>query len=167
MADSALLSVENEECVFAPGIIHGVIVGRLVSQRGEQCLVDFKENPKGEPLVARSVIKVSSRDVGRDVLLVFERGILDRPIIMGMIQPQSKSSEVTVLDQILSKADESRVVEVDNERLEIMAEKEVVLKCGKASITLTKSGKVLIRGEYIQTRATGMNRVKGGSVQIN
>lgn len=167
MADSALVSVKDEECACAPEIIHGVIVGRLVSQRGEQCLVDFKGNPKGGPLDARSVIRVSSRDVGRDVVLAFERGILHRPIIMGVIQPSSKSSEVSVLDQILSKAGESPVAEVDNERLEIMAEREIVLKCGEASITLTRAGKILIKGTYVVTRSTGVNRIKGGSVQIN
>lgn len=166
-ADSVLLPAENAECVSAPGIIHGVIVGRLVSQRGEQCLVDFKENPKDEPLDARSVTKVSNRDVGRDVVLVFERGIPDRPIIIGVIQPQFKGSEITILDQILAKAGEARVVEVDNDRVEIEADREVVLKCGEASITLTRAGKILIKGAYVVTRSTGVNRIKGGSVQIN
>jgi hypothetical protein len=42
-----------------------------------------------------------------------------------------------------------------------------VLQCGKASITLTKAGKVLIQGSYVSSRSTGVNRVKGGSVQLN
>jgi len=42
-----------------------------------------------------------------------------------------------------------------------------VLRCGKASITLTREGKVLIHGSYISSRSTGVNRVKGGSVQLN
>ncbi|MEW5071937.1 hypothetical protein AB1P14_09365, partial [Pseudomonas aeruginosa] len=38
---------------------------------------------------------------------------------------------------------------------------------GKASITLTRAGKVIIRGAYLSSRSTGVNRIKGGSVQIN
>jgi hypothetical protein len=42
-----------------------------------------------------------------------------------------------------------------------------VLHCGKASITLTRAGKVIIRGEYVLARSSGVNRIVGGSVQIN
>ena len=37
----------------------------------------------------------------------------------------------------------------------------------KASITLTSAGKILLRGAYILNRSSGVNRIKGGSVQIN
>ena len=53
------------------------------------------------------------------------------------------------------------------EALQLTAEREIVLRCGKASITLTRAGKVLIRGEYIFSRSTGVNKIKGGSVQLN
>jgi hypothetical protein len=44
---------------------------------------------------------------------------------------------------------------------------EVELRCGEATITLRANGKVLIRGAYVETRSSGTNRIKGGSVQIN
>lgn len=56
---------------------------------------------------------------------------------------------------------------LDTERRVISADREVVLQCGKASITLTRAGKVIIRGEYVLTRSAGVNRIKGASVQIN
>jgi hypothetical protein len=34
-------------------------------------------------------------------------------------------------------------------------------------LTLTHAGKVLIRGAYVLSRSSGVNRIKGGSVQIN
>ena len=49
----------------------------------------------------------------------------------------------------------------------LRTEEEIVFECGKASITLTKSGKILIRGAYLLSRSSGVNRIKGGSVQIN
>ncbi|HEX6244789.1 MAG TPA: hypothetical protein VFZ61_27910 [Polyangiales bacterium] len=56
---------------------------------------------------------------------------------------------------------------VDGKRVVIDAADEIVLRCGKASITLRRNGRVVIRGTYVETRAEGVNRVKGGSVQIN
>lgn len=56
---------------------------------------------------------------------------------------------------------------VDGKRVVIEAADEIVLQCGKASITLRRNGRVVIRGTYVETRAEGVNRVKGGSVQIN
>jgi hypothetical protein len=53
------------------------------------------------------------------------------------------------------------------ERLVITAEREIVLQVGKASITLTRSGKIILRGTYLSSRSSGVNRIKGGSVQIN
>jgi hypothetical protein len=56
---------------------------------------------------------------------------------------------------------------VDGERLEFTASREMVFRCGEASITLTRAGKVLIQGCYLLSRSSGVNRIKGGSVQIN
>ncbi len=44
---------------------------------------------------------------------------------------------------------------------------ELVLQCGKASIALHKDGKVVIRGTYVETRASGTNRIKGATVKLN
>jgi hypothetical protein len=58
-------------------------------------------------------------------------------------------------------------VDADGQRLIVSAKEQLVLRCGKASITLTKAGKVLIEGSYVLSRSTGVNRLKGGSVQLN
>jgi uncharacterized protein (DUF2345 family) len=55
----------------------------------------------------------------------------------------------------------------DGQRVDVRAEQEIVLRCGKASITLTRAGKVLIRGAYISSQSSGANRIKGGSVHLN
>ncbi|TIP53764.1 MAG: DUF2345 domain-containing protein, partial [Mesorhizobium sp.] len=53
------------------------------------------------------------------------------------------------------------------ERLDLSAEREIVLRCGKASITLTRTGKIILRGTYILSRSSGPNKIKGGSIQLN
>jgi hypothetical protein len=63
-------------------------------------------------------------------------------------------------------ADGVQVV-LDGERLLLEAEREIVLQCGKASITLTREGKVVIRGADLLEASTGRHRIKGGTVEIN
>ena len=97
------------------------------------------------------------------VALMFEGGDPRRPLLIGFIQ--------NPLDVMISATDASgdRVAEtkVDGERVVLKADHEIVLQCGKASITLTRAGKVLLRGAYVSSRSSGVNRIKGGSVQIN
>lgn len=56
---------------------------------------------------------------------------------------------------------------VDGRRVELVADEEIVLKCGEASLVLRKNGRVVLRGVQVETRAKGLNRIKGGTVAIN
>lgn len=58
-------------------------------------------------------------------------------------------------------------IHVDGQRILLEGNEEIVLKCGDASITLTKAGKIIIRGKYLLSRSSGVNRILGGSVQVN
>lgn len=74
----------------------------------------------------------------------------------GQVEFQSGASELDPLD-----------MRVDGRRVEIEAADEIVLRCGQASIVLRRNGRVVIRGTYVETRSRGVNRIKGGSVEIN
>jgi uncharacterized protein (DUF2345 family) len=58
-------------------------------------------------------------------------------------------------------------VQADDERVTIEAGREIVLRCGDAAITLTRAGKVIIKGSYVVSRSTGYNKIKGAAVDIN
>ena len=51
--------------------------------------------------------------------------------------------------------------------LSIDAAREIVLRCGESSITLTRAGKIILKGKYVSSHSAGVNRIKGGSIQIN
>jgi hypothetical protein len=53
------------------------------------------------------------------------------------------------------------------EELVICAANQLTIRCGESSITLTAAGKIILRGKYIVSRSSGVQRIKGGSVQIN
>jgi len=126
-----------------------------VSEDGATAMV-FDPAQPGEPArAARTLVDLHAGHVGAQVALMFEAGSATRPIIIGMLRG--------------SVAERPRALEVeaDGERLTVSAQQQLVLRCGKASITLTKAGKVLIEGSHVSSRATGVNRIKGGSVQVN
>ena len=52
-------------------------------------------------------------------------------------------------------------------RVCIRAGEELELRCGPASITLRKDGKVVTRGMDVAAVASRRNRIKGASVEIN
>lgn len=144
-----------------PKRIDGVVVGAIAELKDGQAWVTVV--PGTEPVIARSMVPISAEDVGRAAALMFEAGDPKRPLVMGLVQDLSGNAAGP------ASASSGRIVgvESDGERLTLSASKEITLKCGAASITLTRAGKVLIRGAYVLTRSTGTNRIQGGSVQIN
>ena len=129
-------------------------------------LVALSGSDKADAIASRSIVTCDHKHIGRDVVLGFEGGNLQQPIQLGFLDeaaPPSAEDPIAAKDLDKNPLDLS----VDNQRLELTAEREIVLRCGKASITLTRAGKVLIRGAFLLSRSSGVNRIKGGSVQIN
>ncbi len=97
--------------------------------------------------------------------MAFENNDLKRPIILDVLH--SFLDEITAPPAALWEGDKPEDILVDGRKVTFNAQEEIVLRCGKASITLTRAGKILIRGAYLLSRSSGVNRIKGGSVQIN
>jgi hypothetical protein len=141
----------------------GAAVGELVAiaDEGGTPLVVFAGQPGTAALRARGVVDLHGAHIGRAVVLMFEQADPARPIVMGVLRGGAgwPGAEVPAPAQV--------EVDADGERLLVSARTQMVLRCGKASITLTRAGKVLIQGSYVLSRSTGINRLKGGAVQIN
>ena len=124
-----------------------VVIGRLVGiDANGSPLVDFPDNPAGAPVPAVATARYDGVAIGEAVALMFIDGDRGKPLAIGVILPPPEAVP---------------------ERLTFAAAREIVLKCGRASIVLTQAGKVLLRGSYMSLRSTGMQRITGGSVQIN
>jgi uncharacterized protein DUF6484 len=134
----------------------GVVLGKVAAwDDAGRPMVDFPGNPSPHFLLARTAVRLNRAALGREVALSFLDGDPLRPLITGLLDPPPSADGRPV------------IAELDGERLVFSADKEIVLRCGDSSITLTKSGKVIIRGAYVLSRSSGVNRIKGGSVQIN
>ena len=145
----------------------GIVIGTLVKiDSSGHPLVDFAENLASGLLAARTTVPLDESHVGSDVALMFAASDLSKPVVLGLIQapqPTRDRVEPNASDEDTPPLD----VEIDGQRVVLTAEKEIVLRCGKASITLTRAGKILIRGAFLLSRSSGVNRIKGSSVQIN
>ena len=134
------------------------VVGELVAVTERALYVRHPGQPGAGAVAARSTVDLCADHVGQKVVLLFERDLAD-PIIIGVLrdplaaQPGVRPVRVELV--------------ADGDCLTVCAKEQLVLSCGKARITLTQAGKVLVEGTYVSTRASGVNRIRGGSVQIN
>jgi Domain of unknown function (DUF6484) len=174
--------------------IHTPRVGWLVGMNEAGLpLVDFHGNPAG-PCAARRTVPLEPELLQRaaaqhpGVVLLFENGDPRLPLIIGLVQTESATP---LLDAVLAGSSAEAPAEpesapereempqtegvpaqaveahVDGKRVVLEGADEIVLKCGQASITLRRNGKLIIKGTYVETHSTGVNRIKGGSVQVN
>ncbi|MEA3277302.1 MAG: DUF6484 domain-containing protein [Pseudomonadota bacterium] len=144
--------------------IDGVVIGYLIGLDADGIrLVDYPGNPVGSPVPVIALASPGTAEAGQQVALMFEGGDPRRPILIGPIVCQDRPVGTAIGTPKAHTLD----VSTDGQRVTLTAEKEIVLRCGEASITLTHAGKILIRGAYVVSRSSGVNRIKGGSVQIN
>ena len=163
---------------LAPG---EVVIGEIdgLSASGEP-LVNFPQNASRQPIAAMSTVAINAEHEGRQVALLFTAGDFNQPLIIGLIHSplldlideyEATSTRLddrdASTDSRLEDSDKAIEASADGKKVVIEGHDEVVLKCGEASITLTKAGKIIIRGKYLLNRSTGVNRILGGSVQIN
>jgi hypothetical protein len=139
----------------------GLVIGELIGIREDARtpLVLFQGQLSSAAVEARSVVDLHGSHVGKQVALMFDSGDPTRPIIMGVLREGAEGSSQVKIGHA--------EVAADDERLIVTAKNQLVVRCGKASVTLTKEGKVIIRGTFVSSQSSGVNRVKGGSVQIN
>lgn len=147
--------------------IDGPRVGRVVSARAGEVKVEVEG--RRAPVTARlsaslddATLEAAAREK-QEALLLFEEGDPGRPVIVSLLR-----SATPHLDSVLAPLPTAeKVARVDGRRVEIEGREEVVLRCGKASITLRRDGKVVVRGVDVVTQAQRTQKVRGAKVEIN
>jgi len=170
-ADATLSSISH---LMPSEIILGTLTG--FDAQG-QALVDFPENTTGQPLAAITTTPLEQQHTGRRVALLFVKRDMHSPMVVGLIHSPLEDMLESFVSPTEADDDAHLEMKVDGDssiegkkedgRLVFEAKEEIVLRCGESSLTLTKSGKVLIRGKYLLNHSTGINRIIGGSVEVN
>lgn len=161
MADDLAEIVPRQHTPTCKDRIDGVVIGLLVGfDDSGYPLVTYPGNDSDAGTPARSTTDLGAEDIGRELALMFENGDPAYPLVLGRMHcPEYRPAGAPARGGVIAES--------DGKRLELRADQEIVLRCGRASITLTRAGKILLRGAYLLSRSSGVNRVKGGSVQIN
>jgi Domain of unknown function (DUF6484) len=135
-------------------IVDGVVIGLVLGFQDAAPLIVFPGNPSEQAIVARSLVRLSAEDVGREVALLFEDGARDRPLIMGrLVEPV--------------RDDAAPVVVADGQMLRLVAKERIELRVGKSSLIMEADGRITIRGTDLVSHASRSNRIRGGSVNLN
>jgi hypothetical protein len=132
--------------------IDGVVIGAFLGFGEESPLVVFPGNPEETALPARSLCELTSDMIGSEVALLFQEGDPRKPLIVGRIVKPGASAP-----QVLR----------DGESVKITARERIELRCGKATIIMDKDGRITIRGAHIVSHASGAQRIRGGSINLN
>lgn len=137
------------------GMVIGVLIG--FAPDGSP-LVDFPGRPSDHAVEARRTAEVGASDVGREVTIMFADSDPYQPIVTGILQGPN-AADRSVHRRLR--------VQVDAETIALTANRQLVLECGKCKITLTRDGRLKIEGAEILSRASGTQRIRGGSIQLN
>lgn len=149
--EDMLVSLLQRPAAVERGSADGsVVIGRLdaLGDAGE-ALVSWPG--QSEPRAAGSLVPLAPSHCGRAVALSFPAGST-LPLVLGVVQQPAPLQ-----------------VEIDGtpRELALSANDTLTLQCGKASITLTADGQILLRGTYISSHSSGTQRIKGAAVRIN
>lgn len=136
-------------------------LGRLVDfNNDKQPVVEILNGQRTETHIARSCVKLSAVQLGAEVVLVLTAQ--NEPIITGVIDAEPVDIQAEE-NPLLS----ANLMRVDGRIVDLKATERISLQCGDAKITLTKDGKITIKGKYLLSRAKKANRIQGGSVELN
>lgn len=139
--------------------VNGAQIGRLVAVTGERApIVDYPaaiDGPRPAILAAPSHGAIESL-VGRHVVLLFEDGDPARPILTAFVE-EGAEERIGAPDYL----------HVDGQVIAIVAERELELRCGEATIRLTRDGRVTVKGVQVTSEAKGLQRIRGAAVRIN
>lgn len=156
-------SIEPARALATSGDVR---VGSLVDVREGRPYVSFAGAAASPPGgVAARVALVGGTALlqtpGAQLLILLEAGDAARPIIVGVVTDTLPSATATI------DRGAGECVEVDGRRIELEGREEVVLRCGRASITLRADGQVVVKGTRLTSRASETNKIRGANVLIN
>lgn len=140
--------------------------GHLTGIDDEGRLLFRPEGSMGDPIavaigmpVADGTLVKAARQQSR-AMVIRTGDTHARWVLVGLVRERLSTQAVTARPGQLEVA-------MDGETLRLTAERDIVLKCGEASLTLRKDGKIVLSGTNVLTASRGPNRIKGASIALN
>lgn len=122
------------------GLLEGVHLGKITGFSDDNLPIVEVGGAKRD---ARALVALDAEAVGCEVAVVALAGGDQTLLVLGLVDAPMRKKAV------------------------VEAGKELVLRCGKSSVTLGADGRVSIKGKQLLSRAEGQNRVQGANVALN
>lgn len=97
---------------------------------------------------------------GDTVLLVSDENG-ESGYVLGVVQPYLPVREISQDNGHLANGNEPLP------EIKLNASERIELRCGQSSLTMNKEGTVIVKGAKVVSRSSGVNKIKGATVQIN
>ena len=115
---------ENPQQAQLRSPVYGVVTGQFLGLDSDgNPMVVFPGQQGTAARRARSIANLESVPFGAEVILQFDQGNLNLPIIMGIIQTPQPTTGQSELEPLQ--------VEVDHQHLQIQAQEKLTLRCGQ------------------------------------
>ena len=101
--------------------------------------------------------------VGTQVLFICEDRQRSKAILIGVLV----NLEPMPREHTFETAARKTCAQIDGQQVVLEAEQEIVLRCGKGSLTLTADGRIVMKGVEITSRAQRTHKIRGAVVNIN
>jgi len=132
-----------------------VVIGTIAGIAADGApLVEFPGNAAGVPLPAMATASYDAGHTGAQVALMFLDGDPTRPLALGLVTGPLQE-------------DQAQQALCAENRVRVTAEQRLELRCGKATILMEEDGRITIRGSHIISHASGAQRIRGGSINLN
>lgn len=148
VSDASGISVLTSVIASVPA--SGIVTGQIVSiEEDGELFIDYPGNTIG-PTRAKTLAR--RVQAGATVLIVFERGNNELPIVLGVLH-----------DGVQTRR---KVLRLKARKIVLEADEELLLRCGESSVSATQ-GKIVLKGRDLVSRAARINKVRGATVLIN
>jgi hypothetical protein len=146
----------------------GTRVGRVVSASAGVATIEI---PGVRGTVAARVsaaiddetLERAARD-GQEAVLLFEEEDPARPLVVALLRSRTPHIDAILAGPVPAGDRDARV---DGRTVLLEGHEEVVLRCGKASLTLRRDGTIVLRGVNVLSQAERVQKIRGGAVRIN
>jgi hypothetical protein len=151
------------------------VIGRLTGQDSAGYPLVVFPGAEKRPQAAEFLRGTEPQDwqtcAGLRCLLAFPEGGDGRPVVLGLLDPRPATTPKEpgpthhgcgAVPELTDQAGQPRP-----QYLRLESDRELVLECGRAKISLRADGRIVILGGYLLSRSRGVNKIKGASVQIN
>lgn len=145
---AGVVATNDSRSRIPPGIVIGIYVSSDADGRVWLLLPGERESAVA---AASCLCDMSAVPAGSRLAVMFVEGRSELPVVVGPVLAE------------FGRGTDSAMPET----VEIVASKQVVLRCGTAAVRVLSDGSAVIRGDQVISRARKTNRIRGGNVQIN